>query len=38
MLQTDKPVQRSVPADDEIHPNMVLIPGGTFRIGIGQAS
>jgi formylglycine-generating enzyme required for sulfatase activity len=33
MLQTDMPVQRSVPADDQIHSNMVLIPGGTFRMG-----
>jgi len=33
MLQTDKPVQRSAPADDKIHPNMALIPGGTFRMG-----
>ncbi len=33
MLQADKPLQQSAPADDEIHPNMVLIPGGTFRMG-----
>jgi len=33
MLQADKPLQQSTPADEEIHPNMVLIPGDTFRMG-----
>jgi formylglycine-generating enzyme required for sulfatase activity len=33
MLQTDKPTQRSVSVDDENHPDMALIPGGTFRMG-----
>jgi formylglycine-generating enzyme len=33
MLQTDKPMQRSASAADESHPDMVLIPGGTFRMG-----
>ena len=33
MLQTDKPMQRSVSVDDPNHPDMALIPGGTFRMG-----
>jgi hypothetical protein len=33
MLQTDKPMQRSTSAADKSHPDMVLIPGGTFRMG-----
>jgi len=33
MLQTDKPIQRNVSASDEAYPDMVLIPGGLFRMG-----
>jgi sulfatase modifying factor 1 len=33
MLQTDKPIQRNVSAGNESHPEMALIPGGTFRMG-----
>ena len=33
MLQTDKPVQRSEVTAGEVHPDMVLVPGGTFRMG-----
>jgi formylglycine-generating enzyme len=33
MLQTDKPMQRSTSTGDESRPEMVLIPGGTFRMG-----
>jgi formylglycine-generating enzyme required for sulfatase activity len=33
MLQTDKPMQRDASAADDSHPGMVLIPGGTFRMG-----
>jgi formylglycine-generating enzyme len=36
MLQTDKSMQRSASAADESHPEMVLIPGGTFRMGSDQ--
>jgi sulfatase modifying factor 1 len=33
MLQTDEPTQRSASARDESHPNMLLVSGGTFRMG-----
>ena len=33
MLQTDEPMQRSASAGDESHSNMVLVSGGTFRMG-----
>jgi sulfatase modifying factor 1 len=33
MLQADKPMQRSALTGDENRPEMVLIPGGTFRMG-----
>jgi formylglycine-generating enzyme required for sulfatase activity len=32
-LQADKPMQRSTLAGNESYPNMVLISGGTFRMG-----
>jgi len=36
MLQTEKPIQRSASASNENTYNMVLIPGGTFRMGSDQ--
>jgi len=33
MLQTGKPMQRGTLERQESHPDMVLIPGGTFRMG-----
>jgi len=33
MSQTDAPMQRHVPAKNDINSDMVLIPGGTFRMG-----
>ena len=33
MLQTDKAMQRGASAQENSHPDMVLVPGGTFRMG-----
>jgi len=36
MLRTDTPIHGNLSTGDESHPEMVLIPGGTFRMGSDQ--